>query len=145
MGSIAHDYQIDVKHMDKYAPQSIIPQCCYHHPGVESTYQHGLFECGSAIPRMWTFVNTLIDCLQLPHKLHTVAGLHEFIYNTDASSPSLQSIMNQNLVVNALKAVWNSYQSKKDMTHIEYEKEIVSRFNILMHIEFRMFNNDALV
>ena len=52
--------------------------------------------------------------------------------------PSLQGIMNQNLVVNALKAVWNSYQSKKEMTYNEYEKEVVSRFNILMHIEFRM-------
>ena len=47
--------------------------------------------------------------------------------------------MNQNLVINALKAVWNAYQTKHEKSAAEYEKDIVTRFNTLMHIEFRMF------
>jgi len=139
MGSIAHDYQVNIKHMDKYAPQLITPLECVHHPGVESSYQHEFFQCGQIIPRMWVFVNTLIDRLQLPHKLNAISGLHDFIHNTDCSTPSIPCIMNQNLVINALKAVWNAYQTKHEKNAAEYEQDIVIRFNTLMHIEFRMF------
>ena len=97
------------------------------------------FNCGQVIPRMWLFVNTLIDRLQLPHKLYAISGLHTFIHNTDCSTPSLQCIMNQNLVINALKAVWNAYQSKHEQSHTDYEKEVINRFNMLLHIEFRMY------
>ena len=124
--------------MYKYAPHRITPNDCVHHAGVQATYQHEFFECGSIIPRMWRFTNLKIDRLQLPEKLASIVDLHHFMNITGKADTDLRVVTNQNLVINTLKATWIAYQRKHELTHGQHEKELVKQYNTLLHTEFRM-------
>jgi len=137
MGAIARHYQIHVKHMHKYWPHLIISQHCYHCPHTVSTYQHEFFECG-IMPQVWLMINQMLDDAGLPSKLTSIAGLPEFLYEAHNPQFNLRKIVNTNLIIITLKAAWDAYQDKQNMTAHKYSRDIRRRLAMYITNEIKL-------
>ena len=121
MGATARHYQIHTKHMTlyKYWPHLIIDQHRYHCHHTVSSYQHEFFDCGIT-PQLWTCINSILDSAQLPARLQSIADLPEFLFDAHNPEFNLRCIVNTNIIIATLKAIWDAYQSKKDMNRQQY-------------------------
>ena len=137
MGEIARHYQIHVKHMYKYWPHLIIDQHCYHCPHTVSSYQHEFFHCGIT-PQLWTSINSILDSAQLPARLQSIADLPEFLFDAHNPEFNLRRIVNTNLIIVTLKAIWDAYQSKKDMSRQQYRDDIRRRLAMYITNEIKL-------
>ena len=137
MGHIARQYQINIKHMDKYWPHLVIPEHCYHCPQQRSTYQHEFFECG-IMPLMWQAINGILHDANLNLTLTSIAALPEFLYNAHNPEFNLRTIVNTNVVILTLKSVWDAYQGKQDMTPEQYRADIVRRVSMYLTNEIKL-------
>ena len=97
MGHIARQYQINIKHMDKYWPHLIIVDHCYHCQHQVSTYQHEFFECG-IMPQIWNTINAILNDAGLPHRLASITALPEFLYDAHNPTFTLQRMVNTNVI-----------------------------------------------
>ena len=137
MGETARHYQIHVKHMYKYWPHLIIDQHCYHCPHTVSSYQHEFFHCGIT-PQLWTSINSILDSAQLPARLQSIADLPEFLFDAHNPQFNLRRIVNTNIIIVTLKAIWDAYQSKKDTTRQQYRDDIRRRMAMYITNEIKL-------
>ena len=123
--------------MHKYWPHLIISQHCYHCQHTVSTYQHEFFECG-IMPQIWQVINQMLDDAGLPSKLTSIAGLPEFLYEAHNPRFNLRKIVNTNLIIVTLKAVWYAYQDKQNMTAHKYSRDIRRRLAMYITNEIKL-------
>ena len=112
--------------MNRYWPHLIIDRQCYHCNHIVSSYQHEFYECGIT-PQIWAFTNSILDQAQLPARLPSLIDLPEFLYDAHNPTFNLRRIVNTNLIILALKAIWDAYQSKKEATQQQYRADIRRR------------------
>ena len=115
----------------------IFDQHCYHCNQTVSSYQHEFFECG-IMPQMWACINSLLDSAQLPARLQSIADLPEFLFDAHNPEFNLRRIVNTNLVIITLKAVWDAYQNKKDMNQQQYRDDIRRRLAMYITNEIKL-------
>ena len=90
------------------------------------------------MPQAWAFINSLLDSAQLPEKLLSLAELPEFLFNAHNPEFNLRRIVNTNLVVITLKAVWDAYQTKQTMTRQQYRDDIRRRLAMYITNEIKL-------
>ena len=123
--------------MYKYWPHLIIDQHCYHCHHTVSSYQHEFFDCGIT-PQLWACINSILDSAQLPARLQSIADLPEFLFDAHNPEFNLRRIVNTNLIIVTLNAIWDAYQSKKDMSRQQYRDDIRRRLAMYITNEIKL-------
>ena len=73
-------------------------------------------------------INKMLDDAGLvPTKLTSIAGLPEFLYEAQNPQFNLRKIVNTNLIIVTLKAAWDAYQDKQNMTAHKYSRRDMRR------------------
>ena len=107
MGTRAIKYFYEVQHAHKYDPGRIYPRFSILFPTFESTLQFEFFQHPFVVP-LWQYTNTLIDIMGLPKKASSLDQALLLIYDLGNSS-KITNILNINLIVLTLKAIWDTY------------------------------------
>ena len=74
----------------------------------------------------------------LPSKLTSIAGLPEFLYEAHNPQFNLRKIVNTNLIIITLKAAWDAYQDKQNMTAHKYSRDIRRRLAMYITNEIKL-------
>ena len=107
MGTRAVKYFYEVQHAHRFDPSRIYPTFSILFPTFESSLHFEFFQ-HPFVTHLWQYTDTLIDIMGLGKKAHSLDQALLLIYELGNSS-AIKNILNINLVVLTLKAIWDTY------------------------------------